>query len=387
MDFKKIKEKFSKMSEKYQGKIDSHLNSKAYHEINDGLRLVEEVKELVDDLSQKVERGNVAVKGALALTRQRIGTLIEGDKKSLEGLRTVYDGERGRIGRFVSRVTGNRHPPLKKALEMIGEVTEQIPPYVDRLSTELNNRREELTGFKDYLRKNIEGLIESRGPLENDIYQLDDLVKSLEAEYNTLEQQRLENSSKGIRTEPELITRLGMLESVVSEAREKYSELDSRKQHLQGNIDLVNNQIGKINQLMGLLHQSQDIVYRAKDFVDIQVPYVINEIRNQGSQIHSLAGIDRTVEFLDRQREVSARINDRIKLAADYLDKRVEEVRENAIASQSIYSLPGDSQEKIVDATAQPVAVLEYVGNGNGRDSGDGNSALDRYLSRFHKEE
>lgn len=381
MNFKKIKEKFVELGEKYQKKIVSHANSRTYQEISEGLRLVEEVREVVDDLSQKVERGNVAINGALALTRQKIGTLKEADKKSLENLRGAYDGERSTFGRLISRVTGNRHPPLKRALEMIGEVAEQIPPYVDRLSKELNDRRGELTGFKDNLRRNIESLIESQAPLQDDIYQLEGLVKSLETEYDKLEQERVDNSSKGIRTEPELITKLGMLESVISEAKEKYSELNMREKHAQGNIDLINNQIEKINQLMKLLHGSQDIVYRAKDFVDIQVPYVINEIRNQGSQIHSLAGIERTVEFLERQRQVSSGINDKIKLAAEYLDKRVEEVRENTIASQSIYSLPGESRKEIA-VDAKPVAALEYSGDSENE---NGNSALDRYMQRFHE--
>ena len=338
IDLEKIKEKITELCEKYKDTKDSYLNERAYNKLSQGIEAVEEVRKLTQELSDKVDEGNIALEGTMAIViRQKKQELKTTSEASLNKLEELYNKKSGFIRKIYAKTTGNPYITLRDGLNIIENTAEQIPPYVERLSVELSKRRGNLSEFRGELRSGIEKLLEKRTPVEKDILELEKDMKVLQQEYDNLEKQRLENSSQGKQTAPEMLRELDLLELPINEVQEKYSELKVRKDSLQTNINLINNQVGKVGELIDLLDETREPVNLAREFVEIQVPYVLEEIRTQKAQVRSLFGVNRTINFLEGQAELAGVLNTRIKLAAEYLDGKVKQIRDNIINEQSIY--------------------------------------------------
>lgn len=356
IDLEKIKEKIKGLSEKYKDTKDSYLNERAYNKLGEGIEAVEEVRKLTQELSDKVNEGNVALEGTMTLVmRQRQQETKNISEISLNKLEELYNKKMSLIKKLYARITGNTYITLREGLNIIENTTEQIPTYVERLSEELSKRRGNLSEFRSELRGGIEKLVDERTPLGKDVLELEEAMENLEKEYGTLEKQRLENSSQGIKTNPEMLKELDSLELVLSESQERHSELKVRKDNLQNYINLVNTQIGKVGELINLLDETRDPVNLAKEFVEVHVPYVLEEIRTQKSQVRSLFGVNRTMNFLEGQAELAGVLNTRIKLAAEYLDGKVKQIRNDVISKGSIYS-----DEKLSLEKGKEVKKVQY---------------------------
>jgi hypothetical protein len=354
MNFEEIKGKLGELKSKYQEGIKEYSDSKVYKQLKSGIEAIEEVKSLNEELSDKIDEGNAAIRGTIVLARGRSG---DEDKESLEGLRKIYEGERGIFKALGSYITRNKYPSLRDALNVIGKIAERIPSYIERLSGDVYSRKEDLISFKDELRNNIENMVCSISPLEQDIKELDEMTRTLKAEYNSLERQRADNSSNRIKNPPELLQRILLTELSLEQLKDQRTELEVRKRNIDNNIDLSNNQVKKVGELVDLLNQTQETVQSAKDFVDIQVPYVIREINAQKSQIHSLSGVSRAMDFLEGQHQTSGEINMKIKVAAGYLENRVEKIKEEISGSSSIYSTDS-GRKKISSKTIENRRIL-----------------------------
>jgi chromosome segregation ATPase len=339
IDLNQTKEKLYAICEKYKGDVGDFFNSETYRKIGKGVETLDRIKEMTEEVSSQVEEGHYALQGVVSLVRKEKGDELEIDQRQyLEKLRKVYEGDNGKLKTLANKVRGNKYPSLKEALKIIENVAEKIPPYIGKLSNELSGRRDELTSLRSGLRKNIENLIDSRTPLEKDMNHLERTNQKLKTEYELLEKKRVENSSLEKKSEIDLVERLEKLEYAIGETSEKYTELETIKQTLKSDIDINNQQIKKLGQLMGLLDDAQKTVHFAKRFVDTQIPYIIGEVGTQRSEINSLFGVQRTLEFLEKQTDVSGLINDKIKQSLIYLDVKSENIRRKVLEKDSIYS-------------------------------------------------
>ena len=329
-----------KYAEKY-----SELNAFRGHEkLAKGIEAVETTRELLDGLGEKVKEGHLVLRGtAQLMAKQEPKTDL--DKEALEHLADIYHGNQGLIKRMVCKVKGDK-PTLEDSLEVIKDVADQIVPYVHGLTGQLVKRREELSQLRADLRQNVEDQIMMRLPLEQDISNIETNIMQLESEYNTLESTRVTNAVGRETTDSSIIEKLGLLELALGGMRDTYVELKAKRKGIESNIEISNGQVEKVGQLLEQFANAQEVVYGAKDFVDIQVPYVLGEICTQQTQIRALTGVNRVSQFLEEQQEVSRQINDRIKIAVGYLDKKVDQLRDNTVKNPSIYTLAGKNQNQ-----------------------------------------
>ncbi len=334
VDITKVKDYLTELGSKYRDSYQHYLDLKELGRLEQGIKAVDEIGKISSDISHRVSEGHAALQGAASLVRSEYS---EEKSASLEKLSELWYANKKPMMRIASRVL-RRKPTLKDALEIVGRVAENVPPYVERLSQQLSERRKELSYLRSELRGKVEEMIYSRQPLQEDYSALGEKLRSLEDEYNHLENERVNNSSQGLSSRPELIQELGQLELIIGEAKEKYRELGAQEKIVSKGIENMNNQIGKVGQLLDLLGESQEVAHLANEFVKIQVPYVVAEIHTQASQIQAIVGIDRVGEFLRKQAEVSGVINDRIKVAVAYLGKKVEMIRDELSEKDSIYA-------------------------------------------------
>ncbi|MDP2628427.1 MAG: hypothetical protein Q8P15_00840 [Nanoarchaeota archaeon] len=350
MDIEKIKQEILDWGKLAGETKDNYMNDRFLKKLEDSLETVEEIRQLTVELSDKVSEGNVVLQGTMALvSKENAGEYKHISETSIEGLKKLYDGKRngGLVKKIlmapIDLVTGNRDVTLKNALNLIENISQEIPPYVQRLSEELKRKRKDLCELRQDIRGNIEKLISSRLPIENARDESEKVIRELETEYHSLEKEREELTSEG-KPANELLNRLHSLEIPIEQAKESYGELKIRVDSLQGNINLYNDQIGKIGQLIDLLDETRNPVNLAREFVNVHVPYIIGEVRTQKSQVHSLTGVNRVMNFLQREAEFSGILNDRIKLGSDYLNVKVKEIRDNL--PKTIYHLePGKQVE------------------------------------------
>src|SRR3989344_1559448 len=321
MDLTNVKQYFEELKERYKEKIASLADTREHDNLRKGIGALEGIKVMTGELANQVDLGCKSIEGTNSLMRRAAGVKSEYDKKCLEGLSDAYYGEVGVVKRLMGRlpIVGRKYPTLKDALTIVENVAEKIPEYVERLSKELDERGQDLATLRTGLRNNIEGFIHQRRPLEEDISKLEAQISKIEREHNDLEDQRYKNSSDGKETPLEIIEKLQLYELSLESGRSLHSELKARKDRLQANIDLTNNQIGKVGQLGGLLDETRHVVHNAREFVDVQVPYVLEEIASQRTQISSLAGIEQVSRFLETQARHSVEINERIHKATAYL--------------------------------------------------------------------
>lgn len=351
-----VKGKLSKLRDDYQDFLKNRRENESYTRLERGVQAIESIRTMTEELSDRIQHGYRALQGTRSLVRvQRGYGSSEQDKKGIEQLRKVYVGNKGIVSRILTRMSG-KYPSLREALRAVESTAEGIPQYIEHLSQEIEARREELSYFRSGLRENIEDYIKDKEPLQRDVSGLESEIKNLEEEYNKLETERLENSSGGKETDPTAIRKLSELEIVLGSSHDVYTELETKERLIQSNIDLTNSQIEKVGQLLELLNDARKVVTLAQDFVDIQVPYVLSEIRTQGTQIHALAGVNKAVDFLESQAEVSGIINQRIKTAVEYLDEHVEEVRDRIIEKDDIYGAP--NKEKKPEKSGTPKKQL-----------------------------
>ena len=366
VDFQVLKDRIAEIGIRYKEDITSGIVGRTYEQLNRGIEAIVKIEEMTKELSGELNRGNVAIKGALSLAK-KMKNQGDYDSESLEGLRKMYDGEKGFMKRTVSKVigrfSGKKYPSMKEALHMIRTVAEKIPDYVNNLDNELSERREKLTSFRSELRRNIEELIPQRAPLEEKLAELGADFKTMKMEYEELEKKRLEDSEKEIASPTEVISKLDKLELYISQADEAFSTLEAKKTHLGKNIELLNSQIKKSGELLELLGSSQGTVKIAKEFVDIHVPYIIAEIKTQESEVKALSGIDRTMSFLVREDVVSRVVNERIKSATLYLVDRVNEIRQRIIENPTIYTQieKGEKGRRIIDVHAEVIERRNYL--------------------------
>ena len=334
IDIPGAKDYLLKLGSKYRDSYEHYLDLKELGRLEQGIKAVDEIGKISSDISQRVSEGYVALQGATNLARKDYS---EGKSVSLKKLSELWYADKRPLMRITSRVL-RRKPGLKDALIIIGRVAENIPPYVERLSNQLSEKRKELSDLRGELREKVEKMIVNRRPLQEDYNALSEQLHSLEEGYKSLESERLDNSSRGLESRPELIESLGKLELIIGEAKDKYRELEAQEMIVSKGIENINNQIGKVGQLLDLLGENQQVAHLANEFVKIQVPYVVAEINTQASEIQALVGIDRVGDFLRKQADVSGGVNDRIKLAVAHLGKKVEDLRDDLSERDSIYA-------------------------------------------------
>lgn len=379
VDIESIRKTLSDMAEKYTDKFDSMRNTNTYETIMKGQQSVDEALRMTTEISIKVDEGKSVLVGTLALVGDEQAynaDALEVNEKGLVSLRTMYNGEKGTLGRLLSRASGavgiKRNPSLKEALGIIKDVANEIPKYTERLSKDLSNRRNDLTSLRKDLIYGVQDIIEGRTPLKLDINKLEKTLEEITAEYDDLDKQRENAHSNNKVFNPVSIERLGKLDLVMGEIQEQYTELNVKESRADKNIRLINNQIRSIKEALKLLTDSQEVVKSGEDFAKVQVPYVIKVIDTQGSQINALSGIQVSTEFLHDQMILSGAINTKIKMGIEYLGKRVEEVRTIASERDSIYGvLPPskkiDTNFQIVDTNDQVSpedSLEEKIGNG-----------------------
>lgn len=365
VDINSVRNYLAELGGKYKDSFQHYLDLKELTKVEYGIKAVDEISKMSSDVSRRVNEGHVALEGAASLVRRDYSGR---ENASLEKLSELWYANKKPLLKVASRIL-RRKPNLRDALEIVGRVAGNIPSYVERLSQQLSERRQELSSLRNELREKVEDMIASRQPLQEDYNALGAQLHSLEEEYKSLENERLTNSGQGLLSRPELIQGLGQLELIIGETKDKYHELEGQERVLSKGIENVNNQIGKVGQLLELLGKSQQVAHLANEFVKIQVPYVVAEIRSQASQVQALVGIDRVGEFLRKQAEVSGIINDKIKVAVSYLGKKVEELRDDLSERDSIYAssyLLEDKSKKSVrernqiNAPNQAVKFIEY---------------------------
>lgn len=198
--------------------------------------------------------------------------------------------------------------------------------------------------------------------MEKDILELEDDMKTLKQEYDSLEKQRSDNSSQGIQTSPETLRELDFLELPLSESRERYVDLKIKRDGIKNNVNLINGQIEKVGELIILLDETREPVNLAKEFVEVHVPYVLEEIKAQKSQIHSLFGVNKVMNFLEGQAKLAGVLNTKIKVSAEYLDGRVKQVRDGIMEKGTIYEGQiTDGKEKEIEVESKEKEIqVEY---------------------------
>jgi len=170
VDLNGISKRIAELGEKYKNTQDDYLNKRAYGKINEGIEAVEGVRKLTQELSSKVEEGNIALQGTMALVMKQKQQEIENvSEESLDRLGDMYHEKGGLVRKIFARVTGNRYLTLREGLNIVEKSTEQIPAYVYRLSEELSRRRGDLSEFRKELRGGIEELI-GKKPLWKKIF-------------------------------------------------------------------------------------------------------------------------------------------------------------------------------------------------------------------------
>ncbi len=341
-----LRSKLEQTISDYKEKFDKRSDKKTYERLRDGIEAIGEANEIVGKVASSVHRGNMAVQGSMAHMRRKIGKSNAEDKNTLTLLREEYTGgaNNGYVKRalgvvpLVKRFIPNREITLEQTLEIIADVAEEIPEYVSTLSNHLSNKRAGLNEFRTEMRYSIEELITDKYSLEQELPVLETQISEMKSRYKELEQIRSDNSKQRIQTESSLLEEIAQLELGVGEIEEKYTELKGYQAHIESHIDIVNNQIGKVGQLLELLQESQKTVGEASNFVNVQVPYIVHEIQTQGAQIHALSGVDRALEFMQKQGDVSKEINTRIKIGAERLGVVVSEVIRDFSEDKSIYA-------------------------------------------------
>ncbi|MBR9706344.1 hypothetical protein GOV14_04885 [Candidatus Pacearchaeota archaeon] len=338
VDLGKIKDEVAQIGAKYKDGFVNYQNSKAYARIAKGIDAIDEIRKLTGDLSDKVEEGDKAIQGTIALVKQSQGETEQGNESALLNLKSMYEGEAGFFGRALYRVTGRKTPSLKKSLQIVENIAQQIPVYVSSLSSELDERKRDLTQFRSELRNDAERLIGLKSPLYDDINQLETIIVNLESECEDLEAQRREHLDQKQQNSPELISKLRLLELTLDDAKDQYTQLKDRDGYIEGSVKMINSQIDKIRDQAELLDVSRQATSLAKDFVEIQVPYVVNDVRAQRSQVRALTGVNQATDFLKNQAVASGEINSRIREAAEFLNGKVDRVKDEIVSRSTIYS-------------------------------------------------
>jgi len=79
MDTESIREYFSKLSEKYGQRRDSRIDNSIFERINRGIESIDEIRDLTDCISTRVEKGHKVIDSTRTLVRSRVGEMVDKD--------------------------------------------------------------------------------------------------------------------------------------------------------------------------------------------------------------------------------------------------------------------------------------------------------------------
>jgi len=368
MDLEEAKRRLENVAGHYQDKFHSYSENRTHKKLECGLDALDEVNRQIegisdgvngqiDNLSKYISEGNTATNGALELVRRVQGQEYQ-DNEFITGLRQLYEGKKrqgGLLSKFGATLPfWHKEMTLKDALGIVEDVAKKIPDYMKKIEQDVAGKKNDLTNLKAYLREQVEENLEEIPKIEEDLEEIKGIYKELNLEYEKLEQQRKENSSKGIRTDPQIIKKLGLLEQTISEIDEKKSDLQSKREHVEEYIGMRNNQIQNITELTkDIINKSQKTIRNGLDLVEVQVPYLVAEVRAQKSQIRALTETERIAKFLEGQQRSSGPINQRILIASEFVGKRVEEVKEQIKNRGSVLEA-GPKSKRIASSQVTP---------------------------------
>lgn len=341
----KIGTAMSQFKTKYKETIDEMYVLKTIQRVNEGIQTVVEVQGLVEKVNSEIGNTTQITKGVTTLMKKDSSS-ADADEKSLEVLTDVYYSKHNPISRFFMKLVGRKEVTISQGLDVLRDTVSVLPDYVNKLNEQLGKSETDMYSLKKELRGSIETIIAEKPELSANKESLAAQIAEIEKAYAEYEGIRKENSSKGVSTEPAVLVKLEELELVLNQARDYQREIDTREKTSQKNIDLLNAQIKKVDQYLDLLGSTREVVTDANNYVNVQVPYILQEIKSQKSGIQAITGVNAVLNFLDNQQELSLQLNQRIKVATLYLGAKVEEVRLEAIQAHSIYPMLEEPKAK-----------------------------------------
>jgi DNA repair exonuclease SbcCD ATPase subunit len=342
LDLKAIKDKIgqsmAELRTRYNEKIDEGYVFKTIQRVNEGIATVVEVQGLVEKVNSKIDYTRQITSGVTALIKNDPAS-EDTNERSLEVLTDVYYSKHSPISKFFMKLVGRKEVTISQGLDVLKDTVSVLPSYVNKLNEQLGKSETDMYNLKKELRGSIETIIAEKPELCANKEALAAQIKDIEDAYKQYERVRNENSSKGVSTEHAVLEKLEELELVLNHANDYKREIDTKEKTAQKNVDLLNAQIKKVDQYLSLLGSTREVVTDANNYVNVQVPYVLEEIKSQKSGIQAITGVNSVLNFLENQQQLSLQLNQRIKVATAYLGAKVEEVRLEAIQAHSIYPM------------------------------------------------
>jgi len=337
------RERVATVRDKYKGHMDETYVLKQQKKINEGVESAEQLHNLVTEVSTKVEECKGALSGVSALAKREQGRDVdEESKQSLAILKAKYYAQGGLIRRAYKKVRG-KDISIRDALTVVYDTVSELPRFVTHLDDSLRTNESGMTDLKIDIMKAIEDTVTDTPQIRRDISVLEKgsgdtpSIEQMETEYSKLEKIWEQEATEGKESVVETRATMERLDLTLKEQRAMYDELMVREERYEQNIALLKSQLKKIKQYDELLRGVRRVVMDTRNYVEIQVPYVMKEIESQKTQVQALTGADSILTFLETQEAASKHLNDRIRLACDFVGERIGTIRQQTIESPTIY--------------------------------------------------
>lgn len=344
------RERVATVRERYRGRMDEAYVLKKQRKVNDGIESAEQLQGLVTEVSVKVDECKGALSGVSALARKEQGSDIDGEsEQSLAVLKERYYAQGGLIKRAYKKLRG-KDISIKDALTIVYDTVSELPGFVTHLDDSLRTNEAGMTELRSSIMKAIEDTVMDIPKIRRDISILEHGsehtpgLEQMQAEYSRLEKIWDEEAANGEESAAETRATMERLDIALKEQRAVYDELKIREERYEQNIALFKSQLEKIKQYDGMLRGVRRVVMDTRNYVEVQVPYVMREIKSQRAQVQALTGADSILTFLETQEEASRHLNDRIRLACDFVGQRIDTIRQQTIESPTIYHKLTDGQ-------------------------------------------
>lgn len=354
MNYQSIKEKILGIAGNCKEKYGDYQENRSYTKISEGLIAIDDIQEIFSELEEKVSRGNLAIEGAYAIARRNTNHQENGDIAILSKFREQVNPKGGLLGRITRYSPWKRNTEtIQDALKVIKDAAEEIPGYVNRLDSDLNERRKNLLEYRSTLRKDIQSFIQSKPELMEDIHILKEALEEGLEKYQGFENQRLKNTDNGEITPRDVLDEITNLEMVLSDGRIQYEELVSKLDSVESSVGLMSGQIYEIGQVLDQMNEIQKQANKASIFANVRAKYVVESINAQRSELKALDGVYQMSTFFNNQAELDGVVNDKIVRALDHITPELEEIRRKITNRRSIYAeessrLIEDSHEQII---------------------------------------